>query len=792
MGFWHSLVAHLWAARTPFVFLAFILARFILRYAPDVVPRQHLRAAAILIFGHLVTVIIQAVQIASGYDGEILGLTALAFQLLAYVSLGVTVIFRAILPRAGFVLPRILIDLFTGAGVLVCFIVVGNRAGFSIAGLITTSAVLTAVIGFSLQDTLGNVMGGLSVQLDKSIAAGDWITIGNQTGRVTEIRWRYTAIETRAWETVIIPNGMLVKSQVTILGRRTHQAQLWRRSVDFFVDFRTPPSDVIGAVGDALRSTPIQGVARDPAPHILMFAIKDSVAHYVVRYWLDELDFDDRTDGAIRVRLWYAMRRANIPMSIPAQAVFVTTETPEREERKQSVERERRMHAIGAVDLFRGLPDNLRQMLADHLVFAPFMRGEAITHEGDKDDGLYMIVDGTATVHITQNDEAREVAQLQAGQFFGEMSLMTGEARTATVIATSDMISYRIDKPAFEHVLRETPAIADQIAEVLAIRRSALNVARDAPEDVTHKRIQTAKQDLLTKIRSFLPHRRPCTLTRWSCGSGGSTTTIGQPGVDLDVGRSKRQRWGRRQTRRARRQTSGVRFVVDEGSDASMLRRWPPSPSTRSASSRAQAGRTTTRTRCAGSRRSLAAAGRFASRSRTRRTPTRCACGSRTSRRARPTSTSSKPRSCSSWSRRATTSRSSSPSAASRSMRRRRDGRRSSACSITRPDDRPRRSPPSSDTSRSRRPPRRVSRPSWTSRASSRCSMTGPGRERSPPSSTPPVPSIPRHGTSGTRCWAARPSRPATAPPRPRISSPRGSRTSPSARSPRIFGSPGC
>ena len=75
-------------------------------------------------------------------------------------------------------MPRILLDLLTGVAVIVAFIIVGKRAGFSVAGLITTSAVLTAVIGFSLQDTLGNIMGGLALQMDKSITVGDWISLG--------------------------------------------------------------------------------------------------------------------------------------------------------------------------------------------------------------------------------------------------------------------------------------------------------------------------------------------------------------------------------------------------------------------------------------------------------------------------------------------------------------------------------------------------------------------------------------------------------------------------------------
>ena len=114
-----------------------------------------------------------------------------------------------------------------------------------------------------------------------------------------------------------------------------------------------------------------------------------------------------------------------------------------------------------------------------------------------------MIVDGNAVVTISASGTTREVARLIAGQFFGEMSLMTGEARTATIVATTDMHCYRVDKAAFELVLHDTPQLADQIAEVLVARRSALTAVRDEREDVKRSRMQTAKQDLLGRIRGF-------------------------------------------------------------------------------------------------------------------------------------------------------------------------------------------------------------------------------------------------------------------------------------------------
>jgi small-conductance mechanosensitive channel/CRP-like cAMP-binding protein len=504
VSFWSALGEHAWSAHTPFVVVAFFVVRGLAARVPKL-ERYHLRAIATLLIGHGVALSIGAAQYAYGYESNVAETTSFAFEALAIATLVVTGLFRVLLPLAGFRLSRILIDLVTAVGVIVVFIAVGKRAGFSVAGLITTSAVLTAVIGFSLQDTLGNVMGGLSVQMDKSIAVGDWVSLGPNmpTGRVTEIRWRYTAIETRDWDTVIVPNGMLVKSTITILGRRSGAPMETRRRLDFFVDFRTAPTEVIEAVETALRKDNIAGAANEPQPNVVLMGYRDSYAHYQARYWLVDIERDDGTDSRVRVRIWFALKRAGISMAIPATATFLTYETPERETRKASRELEQRLRALAKVDLFGGLTPELQRALADQLELAPYATGEAVTREGDRDDGLFIIVDGDAVVRIGLNASQREVARLGAGQFFGEMSLMTGEARTATVIAATDLVCYRMSKAAFQQVLEKTPQIADQVAEVLAMRKSALTAARDERESDRRKRMETAKQDLVSRIRGF-------------------------------------------------------------------------------------------------------------------------------------------------------------------------------------------------------------------------------------------------------------------------------------------------
>ncbi len=516
MTFGNALIDAAWELRTPYLLAGLMLSVVFARRSAESLQltattnrgpakARTLRGATVFFIGHVIAVLVAAAMAASGYAGQAAPLTALAFELLCIVALVTNIIFEITLPRLGLALPRILADIVTGILVVVAMIIVGKRAGFSVAGLITTSAVLTAVIGFALQDTLGNIMGGLALQMDNSVKAGDWITLGpgQPQGRVTEIRWRYTAIETRAWETIIIPNGVLMRSQVTILGRRNGEASKWLRTFDFFVDFRTPPASIVQAIDNALADMPIEGIALEPRLHALLSGYRDSVAQYTVRYWITDLARDVVLDSEIRVRLWYALRRADIAMAIPASALFLTAESPERVARKSAVELQRRRQALQQVDLFRALEPEAVEQLATQMAYAPFATGETITREGDRADELYMVVEGQAAVVIGQGSAQREVARLGPGQFFGEMSLMTGEVRAATVVAASQLTCYRIAKDAFQAVLRATPELAEPIAEVLAARREALSTARDERDDQKRERLDTAKYDLMKRIRGF-------------------------------------------------------------------------------------------------------------------------------------------------------------------------------------------------------------------------------------------------------------------------------------------------
>jgi small-conductance mechanosensitive channel/CRP-like cAMP-binding protein len=427
------------------------------------------------------------------------------FGVLAAVVSAGAILFTALLPRVKIVAPRILQDVLIGAAAVVAVFIVASRAGINLSGLIATSAVLTAVIGLSLQDTLGNILSGLALQTDDSINVEDWIKVGDVTGRVVEMGWRYTAVETRNWETVVFPNSQLVKNQVMVLGRRQGQPIQLRRWVWFNVDYRFAPPDVIRAVEDAVRAAPLAGMSMDPLPNCVLMDFHESYGRYAMRYWLTDLVRDDPTDSAVRTRIFFALRRAGLPLSIPAHAIFMTEETTERRDEKTQREHGRRVDMLASIELFSALSAEERSELADSLRFAPFAAGETMTKQGAEAHWLYIIESGRAAVRVRVEDgEEEEVATLASGDFFGEQSLLTGEPRSATVVAVSAVKCWRLDKAAFQALMERRPEIAEEAAEALARRQTELDLVREnLSQEALARRTAAAKNDLVLKIRRF-------------------------------------------------------------------------------------------------------------------------------------------------------------------------------------------------------------------------------------------------------------------------------------------------
>ncbi len=448
---------------------------------------------------------VAAADTAAGSMGgrTISGILADASTVLAgvvLIRLAGIVVFRILLPALRVATARIVEDLVT-TGLMVAWGLVWLRlSGVDLGSLIATSAVITGVVAFSMQETLGNILGGIVLQLDESIRQGDWVRIDDVSGVVVDIRWRHTAVETRNRETVIIPNGWLMKNRFTVIGSRSDAKPYWRRWLWFDLDIAHPPVRVCEVLVKAVTDAEIPNVARDPAPSAVLMKIEQGIGRYAVRYFLDDPRPDDVTDSVVRAHVLASLTRHSIPIVVPREERLMVKDNEAHRLAQHAKEMARRQAALAKVDLFSTLSDAERAELAEHLVDAPFVKGDTVTRQGAVAHWLYLIVDGEADVWHETQGQRTHVATLLPGNVFGEMGMMTGEPRRATIVARSDVQCYRLDKAGFEKVLRSRPDIADEISRTLASRSSDLTGRLESPDGGKRAAPQ---DDILAKIRTF-------------------------------------------------------------------------------------------------------------------------------------------------------------------------------------------------------------------------------------------------------------------------------------------------
>lgn len=391
------------------------------------------------------------------------GLAVIRFAGLAF--------FNVALPRAKLRISGILGDILVIVGYVGWAFFRLNLAGVELSHLFATSAILTAVLAISMQDTLGNLLGGVALQMDNSLEIGDWIRIDDLSGQVTDIQWRFTALLTRNGEKVVVPNSQLMKGRYYVLCDKHQSQPAWRRGIGFNVDLAVPPGKVIDLIQSDIADANIPNIALDPAPNCVLMDFGPGYAHYVLRYWLLNPKLDDPTDSDVRVHILATLQRNGVRLATDDHTIHLVEEGAKHRKEVESRELQRRLLAIDGIELFTRLADTEKRHLAEHLVKAPFARGDIITRQGAIAHWLYIMVSGEAEAWWQPPEGARRLLEKRGpGSVFGEIGLMTGAPRRATVVASTNVEAYRLDKAGFQSIIEQRPELADMLSSILERR----------------------------------------------------------------------------------------------------------------------------------------------------------------------------------------------------------------------------------------------------------------------------------------------------------------------------------
>jgi CRP-like cAMP-binding protein len=266
-----------------------------------------------------------------------------------------------------------------------------------------------------------------------------------------------------------------------------------------------PPARVIATLEDEMRELAIPNVARTPAATVVLKGFDEGNLVYDLRYFLTEILEDDTTDSMVRVHLFATLQRAGIRVAEPQRTVHAISRDEAHAATVRRRELTRRVQTLSGVALFASLSDTEKADLAEKLQYAPFARGDVITKQGKVAHWLYLISFGEAEVlyEPPNGGMPRVVGTIRAGEFFGEMALLSGDARSATVIAKTDVECYRLDRAAFQALLTARPQLADEVQRMVSSRNTDLEHVRQAAQALAAGSRDVRTPNLLGRLRRF-------------------------------------------------------------------------------------------------------------------------------------------------------------------------------------------------------------------------------------------------------------------------------------------------
>lgn len=337
------------------------------------------------------------------------------------------------------------------------------------------------VIGLALRNVILDIFIGLAVNFDRAFEIGDCILLANgPSGRVIELNWRTTRLLTSEGNIVVIPNGKLGELIVTNFSRPEPTSEF---ELSVFLDFDVPSERALRVLNAAVHSAVGKaGILERPEPSARIRGVALQGVEYKLKYHLDPRQAGPgatpldplKAPSKAQHEVWKAvldqLSRAGFQPATPKQDVFHAAR-PQRQLDSHSLED--RVALLARVELFGVLTTEERTDLSRQMRERSFKEGEIVIQLGDHGDSMFILCEGLLEVRIAlkEGQIAGRVARLPAGTFFGEMSALTGEPRSALVVAVTDALVFEISKDHIAALIHNRPELAEMIAQVVTERK---------------------------------------------------------------------------------------------------------------------------------------------------------------------------------------------------------------------------------------------------------------------------------------------------------------------------------
>jgi small-conductance mechanosensitive channel/CRP-like cAMP-binding protein len=357
--------------------------------------------------------------------------------------------------------PRQLAALLLYLLVLLAVLWYGYHAGHWLTGLLATSGIAAILIGLAGQNLLGGIIAGVSLQISRPYKVGDWLQVGERFAEVMEINWRSTRLRTNDNIYLDIPNNEIVRQTIINLHYPT---EMHAMRIRIGVDYSTPPNRVKDTLFRAASTA--AGVLAQPPVKVFLVDFADHAIIYEVKYYMANHSRINEINDAVRTNIWYEFKRQRIRIPFPVRTLHLERRAP-----RPADDQEEARVILRADPLFQCLTEEQLDTIVKQSRLDHFGRGERVIEEGAEGDSMFVLLRGAAQVLVAKNGSTIPVATLNSGDCFGEMSLLTGERRSATVRAQGDCYVMEISKPVMAEIIRDAPDCLRQLSEILARRK---------------------------------------------------------------------------------------------------------------------------------------------------------------------------------------------------------------------------------------------------------------------------------------------------------------------------------
>jgi small-conductance mechanosensitive channel/CRP-like cAMP-binding protein len=336
-----------------------------------------------------------------------------------------------------------------------------------LSGLLVASSVTAGLLAFALQDFLSGLIAGIALNIEPPFQVGDWVTLGDKEGEVVDINWRATTLRTLNWTYVVIPNSIISKEQIENFDKPTKVHAL---TVYVGVEYGAPPTKVKDILISCALET--KNILSTPRPIARLINFGDFSITYELKFWIENHLIYQDIKSDVMTKIWYNLRRNSIRIPFPIRDVFIHEEA-EKKEILEELNRRRIEELLRRVSVFEPLDETAIRSLALSGRLWHYGKGENIVKQGDTGSSFFLILEGSADVLIKLANDGRvvTVGHLHTGDFFGEKSLLTGELRSASVMAETDLEVVEIEKKNLLPILENTTGIMEDLSKRLAERQ---------------------------------------------------------------------------------------------------------------------------------------------------------------------------------------------------------------------------------------------------------------------------------------------------------------------------------